>query len=207
MASWYEERVLSHVIERSLSDPRIVQWRRAAVAPATGEVVEFGFGAGPNLPHYGPGVTSVRAVEPVDSAWARAADRIDAFGRPVQRIGLDGAHVAGADASVDTVVSSFTLCTIADLGAALGEARRLLRPGGRLVFVEHSLAPDEGVAKWQRRIQPVWGALAGGCHLDRDLPRLIADAGFDVRVDESAYALPGVGRLSTWLVRGTATAR
>lgn len=152
-------------------------------------------------------MTSVRAVEPVDSSWDRAQSRVAAFGRPVERIGLDGARVDLDDASVDVVVSTWTLCTISDVRSALAGARRVLRPGGRLAFVEHSSAPDAGVTTWQRRLAPVWAAVGGGCRLDRDIPALLEGAGFDVAIDESAYLLDGAGRLSTWFVWGSARTR
>lgn len=204
MASWYEERILAPMVERTMADHRIKAWRREALTDVAGEIVEFGFGSGPNLRFYGPDVTSIRAVEPVHSAWERAQKRIRDFGRPVERIGLDGARVELPAASADMVVTTWTMCTIPDLASALGEAKRVLRPGGRLVFVEHSQPPDAGLIRWQRRIQPLWGRLAGGCHLGRDIPGHLEKAGFDVHLDRAAYAMDGPARISGWFVRGHA---
>ena len=134
-----------------------------------------------------------------------AADRVAAFGRPVERVSLDAADLSSlADDSVDTAVTAWVLCTVPDLEGALAEARRVLRPGGELRFVEHSLAPDAGTARWQRRVQPLWGRVAGGCHVDRDLPRLVEAAGFDIELGQSRYVAAGPFRVWGWFVAGTA---
>jgi ubiquinone/menaquinone biosynthesis C-methylase UbiE len=201
---WWEEQALPRLMDLSLNDAAAGRYRRATTAGLHGDVVELGFGSGRNLPHYPPTVTRVLAVEPADLSWERAAERVRTFGRPVERVSLDGARVPLPDASVDAVVSTWTLCTIPDLGSALAEARRVLRPGGTLRFVEHSLAPDERVRRTQRRVQPAWGRLAGGCHLDRDLPRLVADAGFEVEVGDAHYVTGWPVRAWGWFVTGTA---
>ena len=135
-------------------------------AGLTGEVVEIGSGSGLNAPYYPPGVRRVLAVEPSDVGWGLAARRVAAARVPVQRVGLDGQALPLADASVDSALSTWTLCTVPDPGRALRERlRRVLRPGGRLVFVEHGLSPDAGVARWQRRLDPVQRRPAGGCRL------------------------------------------
>ena len=171
----------------------------------TGDVLEIGFGSGSNLPHYGDGVASVLAVEPSDRAWDLAQTRIADFRRPVQRIGLDGAHLDLPDASVDAVVSTWTMCTIPDLTAALAEVRRVLRPGGCLHFVEHSLAPTSRVAGVQRWIQPGWGRVAGGCHLDRDIPTLLSKAGYAVPDLKQRYVSAlWPARPFGWFVTGSA---
>lgn len=204
--------MLPRIFDRSLRDPITHPWREFACGQAHGEVLELGFAAGLNLRFYPEAVRRVLAVEPSDLAWQLAQRRIEraAGARPgleVARIGLDGARVDLPDRSVDTVVSTWTLCSIPDLGSALAEVRRLLRPGGRLRFAEHGLSPDPGVAGWQRRLQPWWGPVAGGCHLDRDLPTLLDAAGFDVDLARTEYLLGGLSRPWSWLMRGTALPR
>lgn len=170
-------------------------------------MVEFGFGSGLNLPHYSDAVERVLAVEPDDEAWAAAlaSGRVGAFGRPVERAGIDAADVPLADGSADSVVATWTLCSIAHIGPALAEARRLLRSGGRLHLAEHSLAPTARVAGVQRRLQPTWGRLAGGCHLDRDIPALLSDGGFDPSGLTRRYLTRAAPlRPWTWFVAGAA---
>ena len=207
----YDDHLFPRLVDLTLADPLVGSWRRAVCAGLSGDVVEFGFGSGRNLPHYPEGVRRVAAVEPSDTAWNQAGRRIDQFarrGRSVHRVSLDAARVDLPDASADAVVSTWTLCSIADLGAALQEARRVLRPGGRLRYVEHSLAPDASVAQWQRRLQPAWGHMAGGCHLDRDIPALLMDAGFHLTETTERYisGVPG-SQVVGWFVTGTALPR
>ena len=204
--AWWDERALPRLTQRTCQGPDVDRWRQPACAGATGVVVDIGFGSGPNTAHYPAAVTRVLAAEPSDLAWELAAERIATFGRPVERASRDAADLSMlADGSVDTVVSAWALCTVPDLAGALAEARRVLRPGGELRFVEHSLAPDPGTARWQRTIQPVWGRVSGGCHVDRDLPRLIGDAGFVVDLGRHRYVAPGPLRAWGWFVNGTAS--
>lgn len=201
----WNERVLPAAIDLVLGERTTSGWRDKVADGAAGTVLEIGFGSGLNLRHYGPGVERVLAVEPSDAAWSRAAVRLERFDRPVERIGLDGARLDLRDASVDTVVSSWTMCTIPDLAGALGEVRRVLRPGGRLHFVEHSLAPTARVANVQRRLQPVWGRVAGGCHLDRDIALELERAGLhapDLRQRYASALWPA--RPFGWFVTGRA---
>lgn len=203
----WEAHVLPRLIDLALSDRVTKRWRQEVCAGLHGEVLELGFGSGPNLRHYPPAVTNVLVVEPNEVAWKRAQPHIEAFGRPVERIGLDGAHLQLADTSVDAVLSTYTLCTIPDLESALAEVHRVLRPGGQLHFVEHGLAPDAAVARWQQRLQPLWGKLAGGCHITRDIPTILADAGFTLDEHRSFYAeKKPVANLFSWLTVGRAGA-
>lgn len=201
---WWDERALPRLVDLVLADEGARRYRTGATAGLAGDVVELGFGSGRNLPHYPETVERVLAVEPADLAWDRAAERVGGFGRPVERVALDGAALPLPDASVDAVVSTWTLCTIPDVEAAVGEVRRVLRPGGELRFVEHALAPDEWVRRTQRRVQPVWGAFAGGCHLDRDLPGMLAAAGFEVELGGASYVTGWPLRAWGWFVHGTA---
>lgn len=201
----WDERLLPRVVELTCSDRLTAKWREQVCAPATGEVLEVGFGSGTNLAHYPAAVEKVYVVEPSDLAWRRAASAVEEFDRPVERIGLDGAVVGLPDASVDTVITSYAMCTIPDLDAALAEMHRVLRPDGRLHFVEHGLSPDPDVARRQRRWQPWWGKIAGGCHLDRDIPSLVGQAGFTYD-DLGTFYAPGprFSRPFNWLNIGHA---
>lgn len=201
----WDERVLPRLIDVVLGERVTGGWRAKAVSGASGTVLELGFGSGLNLEHYGPDVTRVLAVEPSDLAWDRATERVERFGRPVERVGLDGARVDLPGDSVDAVVSTWTMCTIPDLAGALDEARRVLAPGGRLHFVEHSLSPDPRVRGVQRRVQPVWGRVAGGCHVDRDIPAEIEAAGLHAPDLRQRYASPlWPTRPFGWFVSGSA---
>ncbi len=199
--------MLPRLTDRALRGEPAASWRGAVCAGASGEVLDIGFGSGPNLEVYPADVTRVMAAEPADLAWELAADRIRAFGRPVDRVAVDAAALPLADASVDTVVSTWTLCTVPRVEEALREARRVLRPTGTLRFVEHGLSPDPGVARTQRRVQPWWGPVAGGCHVDRDVVALLTDAGFVVEVDRAADVAGWPARSWGWFTRGTARPR
>ena len=145
-----------------------------------GEVVEIGFGTGLNVPFYPAAVTRVAAVEPSDLGWKLAGKRLGATSIPVERSGLDGQSLPFPDDSFDAALSTWTMCTIPDISAALRELRRVLRPGGRLHFVEHGLAPDARVQHWQHRLEPIQKRIFGGCHLTRPIPDLLAGAGFTI---------------------------
>jgi ubiquinone/menaquinone biosynthesis C-methylase UbiE len=166
----------------------MARWRRKATEGLAGTVVELGFGSGLNVPEYPPEVERVLAVEPSELAGKLAAPRLAASPVAVEHVGLDGATLPLDDASVDAALCTFTLCTIPDVAAALAEVHRVLRPGGRFHFLEHGLAPDPGVVRWQRRIEPVQKKVAGGCHLTRDPVALVEAAGLAVERQEARYA-------------------
>ncbi len=177
----YETYVLPRLIN-AVCGARSLQRLRGRVCDGlAGDVVEIGFGSGLNLPFYPSAVTSITAVEPSDLSWRLASDRIAATAIPVSRSGLDGQSLPFGDASYDAAVSTWTLCTIPDVSAALKEVRRVLKPGGQLHFVEHGLAPDESVRRWQRRLDPIQQRIAGGCHFTRPIVDLLTGAGFTIR--------------------------
>lgn len=181
--------------------------QRAKIAPrAKGRVLEIGFGSGRNLPFYDPGaVRELVALEPSQAMRARARRRLAACPFPVELIGLKGEEIPLDAASVDTVLITYTLCTIADVGKALAGMRRVLKPGAPLLFCEHGRAPDPRVAKLQDRLAGVWSALAGGCRLDRDIPALLEAAGFRLDDLQSIY-LPHTPRFVGYNVWGAARA-
>ncbi|MGI8459665.1 MAG: class I SAM-dependent methyltransferase [Propionibacteriaceae bacterium] len=204
MGLW-AERILPRCVDRVLSAPDIAARRALVCAGLTGRVLELGFGSGLNLPHYPDDVTEVLAVEPSDLAMELAAARISALGRPVQRVGLDGARLDLPDASVDTVLSTYTLCTIPDTAGALREVVRVLRPGGSFHFLEHGRSPDASVRRWQRRLNPIQRRFAGGCRLDEPIDELIGGAGLQTMALTTGYS-PGM-RATGYLYRGVARRR
>ncbi|MEO6956419.1 MAG: class I SAM-dependent methyltransferase [Antricoccus sp.] len=203
---WWDDNGVPRLINLALSDKIVGIWRNRVLKHVTGDVVELGFGSGRSLPYYAESVTRVYAIEPSDIAWSKAADRIAAAPFDVVRIGLDGARIALDEASVQAVVSTWTMCTIPDLAGALSEVKRVLRPGGSLHFVEHSLAPDKAVATAQRIIQPVWGPVVGGCHLNRDIPAEIVNSGLMMDRLRTSYAVKlWPGRPWAWFTVGAAS--
>jgi len=199
----YEERILPRVIDKACASPGFAAPREGTVAGTYGTVLEIGFGSGLNLVHYPEAVERLWAVEPAARAVELAAGRIAQAPFPVEVIGLDGQQLPVESAGVDCVVSTFTLCTIPDAQAALAEVRRVLRPGGTFHVLEHGLADDRRVQRWQQRLNPVQRAVAGGCHLNRHIPTLVEQAGFTWSTVERWYA--GRPRTLTLLTRGVAT--
>ena len=203
---WWKERVVPVLADRSLRGREIGELRAEACAGLAGEVLEVGFGSGLNLRHLPDAVTRVDAVEPSDRGWEMSQPRRERSAVPVERVGLDGERLAAADASYDHVLCTFTLCTIPDPELAAAEMRRVLRPGGTVAFLEHGLAPTPRTARWQRRLDPVQRRVAGGCHLSRDVPALLAGAGLDV-VELRAEYLPGPRTPWTFGYLGTVVPR
>ena len=203
---FYGEQVVPRIVNKACGTKAAEPLRRRVCAGLAGDVVELGFGSGHNVAFYPAAVTRVTAVEPSDVGWRLAAERVKAATVPVRRSGLDGQSLPFPDHGFDAALSTWTLCTIPDAAAALREVRRVLRPGGTLHFLEHGLAPDERVRRWQRRLEPVQYRLAGGCHLTRPVAASIELAGFSIETVETMY-LPGAPRAMGWSEWGSARNR
>ena len=205
--AWWSSHAVPRLTDRALSSDPIMRLRAEVVAGLEGRVLEIGYGSGLNTALYPAGVTSVAAVEPSEVAWRLSGRRRHASPVRIERTGLDGQHLEAEDASYDAVLSTFTLCTIPDAALALREVRRVLRPGGRLHFLEHGQAPDVAVARWQRRLDPVQRRVAAGCNLSRDMPALLLGAGLEIDAVDAAYLPgPGLGRPWSYVYAGTAGA-
>jgi len=202
---WWSEQVVPRITHAALGTRAVRAVRSRALVGAHGEVVELGFGSGPNLGVYPPAVTSVLAVEPSPVARRLAGPAIAASSVPVRHVGLDGEDLPLDDDSADTVVSTFTLCTIPDLPRALGEVRRVLRPGGTFLFLEHGLAPEPRLARWQRLLDPLQHRVFAGCHLARPIDERVRAAGFTI-TQLTHERLRGPGALS-YLYLGVARGR
>lgn len=181
--------------------PRIIQFacglkphmrQRAKIVPsAAGRVLEIGIGSGLNLPFYDAGkVSHLWGLDPSPDIWALASDQVRKVEIPVEYLPASAESIPLDAVSVDTIVVTYSLCSIPDVAAAMAEMRRVLRPGGRVLFAEHGLAPDPDVRKWQDRVTPLWKKVGGGCHLNRDIPGLLRAGGFRIAELETMY-LPG----------------
>ena len=197
--NWYERNVLPWLIDFACGMKSVSQQRMKVIPQARGRVLEIGLGTGLNLPFYDTGrVSELVGVEPSLTMHHLAMKRSRAAGIPVELVGIGAERLPLADHVFETVVSTYTLCTIPDPVLALRELRRVLAPGGRLLFSEHGRAPDESVRKWQTRIQPVWGKFSGGCHLGRDIPAILKEAGFDAQVESMYIPGPRIASYHYW---------
>jgi ubiquinone/menaquinone biosynthesis C-methylase UbiE len=189
------------LIDFAMKNEEVSRLRAKMIPAASGVVLEAGIGSGLNLPFYTPSVTKLYGVDPSLELLEIAKSRIGAVSFPVELLNQPADRIHLADGSVDTVVITWSLCSIAEPSRALKEMRRVLRPGGRLIFVEHGLSPHAGVRSWQNRLTPIWRRLAGGCHLNRKMDDLIRDAGFSIDELQTGY-IPGPRPL-TYTYEGT----
>ena len=184
---FYERRVLPWILDASMRQSVLDAYRRRVAGAAVGRVLEIGLGSGLNLRHYGAAVTGIIGVDPSAALLAKARETRTPAGQRAAIIEGSAEALPLDAASVDTIVTTWTLCSIPNVSRALLEARRVLRPGGQLLFVEHGLSPDPGVTRWQHRLTPIWKRCAGGCHLNRPIDDLVREAGFRIDRIEAGY--------------------
>lgn len=188
---WYAHKLLPPLMHLAMRAPLLRDYRLRTVAQARGVVLELGFGSGLNLPFYNPTrVSRLYALEPEPGMLRRARRRLVQSPFPVEVLQTDAERIPLPDASADTVLSTWTLCTIPGIRAALAEAHRVLKPKGQLLFAEHGLSPEPRIARRQHRLTPLWRRCAGGCHLDRKADDLLREAGFQIDHIESGYTAP-----------------
>ncbi len=202
MANLYEKYILPRLIDAACSQPPMTELRARYVSQAQGKVLEIGIGSGLNLRHYGDAVESITGVDPSEELTVKAQARADAIKAPVEVIGVSGESMPVDSESFDTVVCTWTLCSIPNAEAAVAEMYRALKPDGKLIFVEHGRSDEERIYKWQRRIEPMWKVIGGGCHLTRRADQLLANGGFAVEQFESGYQ-PGP-KFAAFMMHGLA---
>jgi ubiquinone/menaquinone biosynthesis C-methylase UbiE len=198
---FYNDHILPCVCDLAMRNKHLRPYRERAIGAAEGRVIEIGIGSGRNLPFYRPPVKEVLALEPSPKLIAMARHALHP-GVPVNFIEASAEAIPLEDRSVDTVVTTWTLCSIPEAATALSEMRRVLRPNGRLLFVEHGMAPDENVRRWQDWLTPAWKRIGGGCHLNRPIRTMIESAGFRIDRLEAGY-MPGP-RPMTFMYEGIA---
>ncbi len=199
---FYETYVLPRLLDLAMRNPVMGRERERFVPLARGRVLEIGIGSGLNIPFYSERVDELCGLDPSPELIRMARKRAGSAPFPVEFVQRSGEAVAIADHSFDTVLTTWTLCTIPEPVRALAEARRVLKPDGRLIFVEHGRAPEPSVQAWQDRLTPVWRRIGGGCHLNRKIDDLIRAAGFRIAEIETGYVRGP--RLSSFLYKGIA---
>ncbi len=186
--SFYNRHIMPHLLSCACGLKPIAKQREKIIPHAFGDVVEIGIGAGHNLPFYDQDkINSLTGIDPDDYIWKRSAKRRKEFHKPLKRLGLSGERIPLPDCSADTVVVTYSLCSIQNPVAALLEMRRLLKPKAKILFCEHGKSPDKKVQKWQKRIDPFWQKIAGGCHTGRDIPELFKQAGLEITGLQQGY--------------------
>ena len=199
---FYNDIILPRLCDLAMRNKQLVPFRERVIGAAEGRVLEIGVGSGLNLPFYRPSVTKLVALEPAPRLAEMARGAAHASTMPIEFIEASAETIPLDAHSVDTVVTTWTLCSIPQAATALAEMRRVLRPAGRLLFVEHGLAPDAGVRRWQDRLTPIWRSCCGGCHLNRPIAAMIEQAGFRIDRIETSY-IPGP-RPMTFMYEGSA---
>ena len=196
MNGWWDRHVVPRLIGCACTQPAVMYDRAKVVPRASGDILELGCGGGTNLQFYDwSQVRSLSGVDPSPELLGRAQDALLRSGRSANFASGIAEALPFESSSFDSVVTTFTLCSVQDPTAALSEVRRVLRPGGRLIFLEHGKAPEPAAANWQNRIEPVWKHIAGGCHLTRPVTGAISDAGFVCDAPQGHY----MKRTPKWL--------
>jgi len=198
----YRTLFLPRLIDRAMKNKATGQCRARVIPRAAGRVLEVGIGSGLNLPFYGGGVSEVYGIDPSAQLLKMAARKTDGRAFAVHLLRESAEQISLPGASIDTVVLTWALCTIPDAHRALREMRRVLKPGGRLIFAEHGLSPDRKVQAWQQRLNPLWRRIAGGCNINRRIDELLVSAGFKIAELQNSY-LPGP-RILTYTFEGIA---
>lgn len=202
---WYSDHIEPALVSCACGMKPVSKERAKIVPRASGRVLEIGFGSGHNVPFYDQSaIEHIYALEPAEAMRKRAKKRVADIEVPFEWLDLPGEDIPLPDESVDTVLVTFTLCTIPEVEKALAGMRRVLTPAGKLVFLEHGLAPDRGVARWQNRLNGIWGKLAGGCNLNRDTTGLVGGAGFTIDELDQHYA-PGMPKFAGFISHGVAS--
>ena len=200
---FYDERILPYLLDLSMAGSTLEGYRRAVLAEVSGEVLEIGFGTGLNLPYYPEHVRQLVTVDPSPGVHRLAQKRIEASPIAIDHRMLSGEALPMADGTFDSVVSTFTLCSIPNIEQALAEIYRVLKPGGRFFFVEHGLSPEPGIQTWQNRLTPLQKRIAGGCHINRNMRQLIEQQFDQVNLDaDYAEKIP---KLAGYFYQGVAT--
>jgi ubiquinone/menaquinone biosynthesis C-methylase UbiE len=184
---FYQNRILPRLIDLSMRNRELVVYRERVLSAAEGRVLEIGIGSGVNLPFYGSRVTEVVGLEPAPRLLEMSREAARRQQIALELIGASAENIPLPDHQFDTVVTTWTLCSIAGVAEALRDMRRVMKPSGRLLFVEHGRAPEESVRKWQDRLTPAWTHIAGGCHLNRPIQALIEGAGFKIEHLQTGY--------------------
>ena len=200
----YAERIAPRMIDRAMRNEMLLPIRQRVVSGAAGRVLEIGIGSGINLPLYGPGVSEVMGLDPSALLLQRARDKASTTAFPVHLLNGSAEHIPIETGRIDCIVMTFVACSIPRIDAAFSEMRRVLKPNGKLLFVEHGRAPEAQVALWQDRVTPLWRRFQGGCHLNRQMDDLMVDAGFRIDHLETGF-FPGPKILS-YVYEGAAIA-
>jgi ubiquinone/menaquinone biosynthesis C-methylase UbiE len=203
--SFYDDKIVPHIINCACGTKPILKQREKVVPLASGTILEIGIGTGLNLAYYDPSkVDKVIGVDPSQTSWKLASERAKNIDFEVEFIGLPGEQIPLDDNSIDTVLVTYSLCTIPDPITALKGMRRVLKPDGKLIFCEHGQAPDANVYKWQNRVNSSWKVLFGGCNVNRDIPQLIRHGGFSIDNIDSMY-LPSTPKFAGFNYWGIAS--
>ena len=199
--SFYDDNILPHLINLACGSTPVLRQREKIVPQAEGQILEIGMGSGINIPYYDTNkVEKVWGLEPSIGMRKKAQKRVNAAPFELEWLDLPGEEIPLDSNSVDTIVLTYTLCTIPDWRAAVDQMRRVLKPGGKLLFSEHGKAPDAAVQAWQNRVNPLWMKLAGGCHLNRDIPELLKEGGFSIKELDTLYVpkTPKIAAFTFW---------
>jgi len=199
--SFYDDHILPHIIHIACGTKPILKQREKIVPQAEGRVLEIGMGSGINICYYNPDkVEKIWGLEPSAGMRQKAKSRVESAPFDLEWLDLPAEEIPLDDKSVDTIVLTYTLCTIPDWLSAVKQMRRVLKSSGKLLFSEHGKAPDASVKKWQDRINPLWMKIAGGCHLNRDIPELLIEGGFNIKEMDTLYvpSTPKVTGFTYW---------